>query len=66
MSDEKREPLPYLARNCVIVDEADILLACPKGPEEQRSGTWATVRYARKQNKRIVIVYPDGTITTEN
>lgn len=56
-----REPKPYLDRNHDIVDECELLLACPKGlKEERRSGTWATVRYARKQGKPVVIVYPDG------
>lgn len=61
----RRAPKPYLTRNRDIVLETDVLLACPKGPEELRSGTWATVRYARKQGKRIVIIYPDGTISEE-
>jgi outer membrane protein insertion porin family len=54
-----------LDRNRAIVDSCDVLIACPKGPEEQRSGTWATVRYARKQKKRIVIIWPDGEVTEE-
>lgn len=58
-ADEIREPKPYLERNHAIVDETDILIACPGETTEQlRSGTWATVRYARKQNKKIVIIYP--------
>ena len=66
MSDEVRDPLPYLERNRAIVDACDILIACPKGmQEEQRSGTWATVRYARRRDRPIVIVWPDGTVTRE-
>lgn len=61
-SDELRQPAPYLARNKNIVNETDMLLACPKGPEEQRSGTWSTVRYARKLGRRIVIIWPDGSV----
>lgn len=57
----------YLDRNRAIVDFGqDGLIACPSGPEERRSGTWSTVRYARKQGKRIFIVWPDGTITEES
>lgn len=63
---ENHDPLPYLARNKRIVDACDVLVACPKGPEEQRSGTWSTVRYARKQKKRILIIWPDGRVTQEN
>lgn len=62
---ENYDPMPYLDRNRRIVDACEVLVACPKGPEEMRSGTWATVRYARKQGKQIVIIWPDGEVTTE-
>lgn len=41
---------PYLERNLDIVRNSDILLACPidKNKEELRSGTWSTIRQARK------------------
>lgn len=41
---------PYLERNADIVRNSDVLLACPvdKNKEEWRSGTWSTVRKARK------------------
>lgn len=59
--------LPYLERNHAIVDATDLLVACPEGKEEkQRSGTWATVRYARKTGKPIILVFPDGTVRREN
>ena len=51
----------YLVRNHDIVDVCDVLVATPGQKEEQiRSGTWATIRYARKIRKQIIIVYPDG------
>jgi hypothetical protein len=56
---------PPLDRNRDIVDAADILVACTKGSEELRSGTWSTIRYARKCGKPIVIFWPDGTMETE-
>lgn len=67
--DELREEKDYHSRNHDIVDETELLLACPKGPEYDadgkwiglRSGTWSTVRYARKGGKSIVIIMPDGT-----
>src|SRR5258708_38911504 len=40
---------PYLARNRDIVDAVDLMIACPSGIEVRRSGTWATVRYARQK-----------------
>jgi len=52
---------PPLKRNHKIVDGSEHLLATPAGMhEERRSGTWATIRYARKQEKPITIIYPDG------
>lgn len=52
-------PKPYLERNKRIAEGADILIAAPKSmKEEVRSGTWATVRYARKVGKPIVILDP--------
>lgn len=56
-------PKDYLSRNHDIVDSTDLLIACPKGSkEETRSGTWATVRYARKKMKKIWIIYPDKRV----
>jgi hypothetical protein len=41
---------PYLDRNMDIIKNSDLLIACPvdKNKEEQRSGTWSTIRQARK------------------
>lgn len=49
---------PYLERNANIVEESSILIACPidKNEEEWRSGTWSTVRKARKRNIMIHIL----------
>lgn len=59
--------LPYLERNRKIVDMTEILIATPaeQTGEALRSGTWATVRYARKQGRRIYVVRPDGRIGVE-
>lgn len=57
----------YLDRNRDIVDETDILIGTPETFTEQiRSGTWYTIRYARKKNKPIVIIDPSGSIHIEN
>jgi len=51
---------PYLDRNRDIVAAVSRMLACPKEREEQlRSGTWATVRYARKAGNLYRIIYPE-------
>lgn len=53
----------YLERNHDIVDATDYLIAAPKEAEETtKSGTWATIRYAKKQKKNVIIVRPDGSI----
>src|ERR1700688_2403794 len=55
-------PLSYLARNAAIVADTHFVLACPRESHERlRSGTWATVRQAKKQGKPYRIVYPDGS-----
>tara|TARA_Y100000310_G_scaffold345515_1_gene465856 strand:+ start:6240 stop:6656 length:417 start_codon:yes stop_codon:yes gene_type:complete len=59
------QPLPYIERNHNIVDETDILIATPDTPEKLHSGTWATIRYARKQNKDIYIIKTGGKIEKE-
>ena len=60
--DEYREPDEYLTRNQNIVDACHTLVATPGEEKEvQRSGTWATVRRARKDKKPIWLVYPDGS-----
>lgn len=63
-ADVWMEPKPYLERNTDIVSDTDYLIATPGGFEEElRSGTWSTIRRARKQNKRQFIIYPDGKVT---
>lgn len=53
------EPRPYLDRNHDIVDATQALVAAPKQELEQvRSGTWATVRYARSRGRRVIVVGP--------
>ena len=44
-----------LARNRRIVEACDILIAAPETDREVvRSGTWATVRYARAAEKPVI------------
>ena len=60
---ETREPKPYIERNHDMVDECWYLIATPGEPEEQlRSGTWATVRYARTVGRCIWLALPDGSV----
>ena len=56
----------YLDRNKDIVDSVEFLIACPAEEEEQlRSGTWSTVRYARKVGVSVIVVNPDGKVAVE-
>jgi hypothetical protein len=53
----------YLDRNHDIVDSSDLLIAVSESTVEVlRSGTWATIRYAKKLRKPIKIIYPDGKV----
>ncbi len=62
--DEYYEEEEYLQRNRNIVDSCFLLIAAPKEFDEQRrSGTWSTVRYAKKTGKQFLIILPDGTTT---
>ena len=57
---------PYLERNHDIVDATKILIATPfENQMRLRSGTWATVRYARSLDRPILILWPDGRETLE-
>lgn len=60
------QPLGYIDRDRKIVEETHYLIACPEGEEKIRSGTWTTVRYARKLLRPILILWPNGGWTTEN
>lgn len=55
--------LDPLARNRHIVIAGDVLIACPSGPEVQRSGTWSTIRFAQRVQKTVYILWPDGLLT---
>lgn len=58
-----RDAAAPLARNKRMVDEGDMLVACPKEDEEVlRSGTWATMRYASKRGKSMLIIWPCGSM----
>lgn len=48
----------YYARNRVLVERADILLAVFDRDDESRSGTGYTVAYAEKKNKPIIFIHP--------
>ncbi len=64
--EEVFQPAPPLDRNRRIVERTEALVACPGGfEEERRSGTWATIRAARKLGRPVAIIWPDGRVERE-
>jgi len=60
---EVLEERDYLDRNKNIVKACTLLIVCPKEENEiLRSGTWATYRNARKLNKNIIVIKPNGSL----
>lgn len=56
----------YRRRNRWMVDRADTVLAvCEIDVADSRTGTAATVRYARKLQKRIIYIHPRTLAVTE-
>lgn len=55
-------PRPYPDRNRDIVMIAHRIIALPSGEEQNqlRSGTWSTIRYAKREHRPVLIIYPDG------
>lgn len=65
-ADEVMPVKPPLDRNVDIAQDCSVLIATPPTFEEiRRSGTWHTIRQARKLGKPMCIVWPDGTFTRE-
>lgn len=57
--------LPYLKRDKEIVNAVMFLIATPRGSEQRRSGTWATIRYARNREIERRIVMPNGRLVDD-
>lgn len=56
----------YIERDHDMVDMSSLLVGTPKTMSEYlRSGTWATIRYARKIGIPRILIYPDGSIVRE-
>lgn len=66
VSHEVHPERPPLERNQDIVEYSNEMLAFPGGmAEKRRSGTWATIRRARRWGRSIQFFWPDGTVTKE-
>lgn len=65
--EETKPAKSYHDRNHDIVDATDRLIATPLTDKESfQSGTWTTIRYARRLGKPVYIVTPYGKVITEN
>lgn len=63
--DMVHQPRPYLVRNHQIVLSSGLLIAAPRTDrEELRSGTWATVRYARTIGREVILLPRSGPVRT--
>ncbi len=62
--DYRRPPGSYLKRDADIVRETNELIATPRTCHEIKrgSGTWYTIREAKRQGKRVTIIFPDGSM----
>jgi hypothetical protein len=60
LTDKQQDPFAYMTRNEHIVAACDALIAAPYSAERDipRSGTWATVRRARKAGKPVILLEP--------
>ncbi len=67
LSDEPGNRDAYLQRNRWMVDKSDTVLAVFDAftGRESRSGTASTVRYARRQLRRLVFIHPSTLRVTE-
>lgn len=61
-ADVIHEQKDYIARNHDIIGATCHLIAAPAKMFEDNSGTWATIRFARKVGKPVTVVFPDGRI----
>ena len=61
-----KEPKSYFERNRLIVNDCDLLIACPfmeneTDLENYKGGTQYTIEYALTRNKKVIIIYRDGS-----
>lgn len=65
--DKLEDKYEYLERNKHIVDNCNLLIALPNTDKEQlRSGTFSTIRYAKKKGMKVIIIYPKRIEVIDN
>ena len=68
MSVTFRAEKGYFIRDRDVVDESEVMVACPKQYMElgkMPGGTWYTINYTRRVKKPLAIVWPNGLIAYE-
>lgn len=60
--DDRRDPKPYQDRNMDIARECHEMVAAPRSDRPDNSGTWSTIRKARRLGKPVTVVGRDGRI----
>lgn len=61
--DREVEKLTHFARNRAIVAASTCMIAAPYDmTEQERGGTWYTIRYARRMGVPLVTVLPTGEL----
>lgn len=64
VDDETLPGKAHFARNRDIVDASEVLIACPVSMEIlSHGGTAYTVNFGIKNGKRVIICWPDGTVS---
>lgn len=59
------ESKEFIVRDHDIVNATDSMIAGPHSEQELvRSGTWTTVRYARKKNRPVTMCWPERRMET--
>lgn len=58
----------HIQRDKLMIDLSTHVLATPKGVVEQMrgSGTWVSIRYAKKLKRPLFVVWPDGVVSDWN
>lgn len=65
--DALEDKYEYLERNKHIVDNSNLLVGIPDTDKEKlRSGTWSTIRYAKKKGVKVIILYPERVEVIDN
>lgn len=54
--DTYHKPKDFTVRDRDIVNDTVILIGTPKSFDQNRSGTWYTIRYAKRMKKPVIII----------